>query len=673
MGLRFKLAMHTAALLGVSTVLLVLSGQASAAVVSSNITTPSNPTYIQRNNDNAADPANTFAISGTTVDDGTPGNVDLRCYYGTTSIPVATNVAVTYSGTSGTFSTMHTLVSNDTEHTCTLRAIPTSTTPANVSPFVGPVLGIGDYSASTYGSGPNAGQVYSFYNNASQTAGQGDFQTYGDGGMYDAYPIDPSTFNEGADEFYANDTYDALTNTGVTRSSVQVDGANAFGAAGAEEVCGSACALPGIPTLTYTHSLDPATGNLTIHESEPLVKCAPDASTYPPTIGTSCTSFVPTGVTLNRTIYQYANGRQSLLTDSYVSTTGASHSLDLISIEDAQCPQSPTCTTGAGYNFPWVDGATTYNTHTAGDTEPAPASAPASVYVAWDNSLADGDETGAQGAITFGQKPNGFAFAANGDSGSTHLTALFTRTVPASGSTTLTQAFSWAFTKADAHALAAQAQAILGGPAVAITSPANGSSKNSPVTVTGTAAASAGQGGLASLTVNGHAVSVAANGTWSTSLALGPGANTITAIATDGDGEQAQAQITVHAVPRVKLKGKKFNGKAVLLKLACASNGSNCKGKITLRYTETVVTTRHGKKHRHKVTLVVGSASYSVTAGHSKTITVKLKGNGKRLLKALHKLPVKGTVTLVQPNGRSTKAIGFKLTLKPVKKKKHHH
>lgn len=42
------------------------------------------------------------------------------------------------------------------------------------------------------------------------------------------------------------------------------------------------------------------------------------------------------------------------------------------------------------------------------------------------------------------------------------------------------------------------------------------------------------------------------------------------------------------------------------------------------------------------------------------TITVTLSRNGEKLLKTLHKLPVKGIVTLVQQNGHSTTAITFK-------------
>ena len=627
--MRFYGGFQATAGLAAAVAMLVFSASASAAVLSSHITTPSDPTFVQYNDDNASDPGNTFTISGTTVDDGTPGNVDIVCTEGTSSQTFESNVPVTYTGTSGTFSVSHTLISQETEQTCRLHAVPAGTTPTDLSPFAGPRLGISDYQTFTYGGGPENGKQYDFYLSDSQLTGYGDYESYTNGGMYDAEPLDPTTFAFGGDVFYANDTYNALTKSGVTRSSVQVDGANAFGAASAEFLCGSTCAFSGIPVMTESHSYDPATGGLTIHESEPLVKCEPDPTTYPPTIGTSCTSFAPTGVSVSRVIQQDAGGRQSSLIDTYTSTDGAAHHLDLVSIEDAQ-------ESTAGYNFPWIDGST-YSTHTAGDTKSAPPSAPASVYVEWENTLADGDENGAQGAITFGQAPNGFAFASQGDFGSTHLQALYTRTVPASGSLTLSQMFSWAFTKADAHTLAAQAQAALQSPAVAITSPSNGTAlTQTPTTVTGTASASAGQGGLSSVTVDGHPVTVAANGSWSTSVPLSSGSNTIAAVATDGNGEQSQAQTTVTYTPVIhtppvpapheRLVHKSFNGKAVVARLACAASGSKCSGKITLTYKATVVTVHHGKKHKHKVRFMVGRARYSINAGQ----TTQRHGAAKR-------------------------------------------
>jgi hypothetical protein len=109
----------------------------------------------------------------------------------------------------------------------------------------------------------------------------------------------------------------------------------------------------------------------------------------------------------------------------------------------------------------------------------------------------------------------------------------------------------------------------------------------------------------------------------------------------------------------------------VLVKLACASSGSTCKGKVVLRYTETVVTVKHGHTYHHKMTVVLGSAKYSLSPGQSKTVRVSLNRTGRRLLKQRQKLGTKDTVTLVQTNGHTTTAIRFKLTLKAPATKHH--
>ena len=54
---------------------------AEAAVTSSHVTAPTSPSFVQRNNNNSGDPAHQLTVSGTSTNDGTPGNVDLVCTY----------------------------------------------------------------------------------------------------------------------------------------------------------------------------------------------------------------------------------------------------------------------------------------------------------------------------------------------------------------------------------------------------------------------------------------------------------------------------------------------------------------------------------------------------------------------------------------------------------------
>src|SRR5262249_44687881 len=144
---------------------------------------------------------------------------------------------------------------------------------------------------------------------------------------------------------------------GSTRSELQVDGANALSPAQAASL--NSTASPGFPALTSSYSVDPATGNLTINESDQLVKC-PDA-TYPPTPVT-CPSFLSTGVRVDRTITQESDGHLVFITDTYVSTDAQPHTLDLLPQNDQYFGDSGP---KIEYKFP---GEGSFSTHALGDT-----------------------------------------------------------------------------------------------------------------------------------------------------------------------------------------------------------------------------------------------------------------------------------------------------------------
>ena len=268
-------------------------------------------------------------------------------------------------------------------------------------------------------TGPNKEKIYDFEALSSQLSGYAEYESFSGGGLSEAQPLNTTTFEAGANLFTGSDGYPWSTGSGSTRSYVQVDGQNAFGSTAAYEILATAVPssseFAGFPELTVSDEYDHSTGDLTIHESEPLVKCNSEP-TYPPQAGV-CTEFVSTGVTVERTIVQNEGGRQATVSDKYLSTDGITHTVNLISLEDAQEAK-------AGYDFPWVDGST-YHEHTAGEPIAAPPGAPAKVFVGFNNRLADGNEKGAQGAITFSSPPNGLEFVAKGLTGNTHLTASF--------------------------------------------------------------------------------------------------------------------------------------------------------------------------------------------------------------------------------------------------------
>ena len=72
-----------------------------------------------------------------------------------------------------------------------------------------------------------------------------------------------------------------LANTIGARSALQIDGVNAYTTMGAATLFSGSAALAGLQPLTVAVSTDPATGNQTIRESEVIVKCAPDQTTWP--------------------------------------------------------------------------------------------------------------------------------------------------------------------------------------------------------------------------------------------------------------------------------------------------------------------------------------------------------------------------------------------------------
>ena len=245
------------------------------------------------------------------------------------------------------------------------------------------------------------------------------------------------------------------------------------------------------------------------------------------------------------------------------------------------------------------------------------------------------------------------------DSGEESALFDYQRTVPASGSTSITWTYATGTSLAEVQGYAAAAQDAAQAPSVTISSPANGATEtHSPVSVNGSASAGSG---VKSVTVNGVTATVS-GGNWAATLPLTRGHDKLTATMTSNGGNTATASVTVTYAPppRISVKSKRFKGKAILVKLACAASGSSCRGKVTMRYTETVI--KHHKKH--KVAVVIARKSYSIGYGRSATVKAPLNGTGKRLLKAHGKLATKGTVTVTQANGDTTTGATFKLTLK---------
>src|SRR5262249_20406998 len=220
------------------------------------------------------------------------------------------------------------------------------------------------------------------------------------------------------------------------RSSAKIDGANAYAPAAAAGINPNGT---GLPAVSYTYTVDVATGNLVIHETNPFVKCA--NATYPPTT-VSCASFVSPRETDHRTITQDNDGHISWITDQFTTTDGNQRSIDLLWDNTQHFWGGNTGDSSkVEYKFP---GQSAFSTHVVGNNVSLPASA-GTILVRM-HGAADGDTATGQGAIVYNRPATAAAFNFL-DSYDSEFTLHQTGTVPAGGST----AFRFAYVQ-DYHA-----------------------------------------------------------------------------------------------------------------------------------------------------------------------------------------------------------------------------
>ncbi|MBV9337393.1 MAG: hypothetical protein JO243_16035, partial [Solirubrobacterales bacterium] len=447
-------------------------------------------------------------------------------------------------GQGGAFDTTNVPLRAIAGHACRLRAIPAGGgTADDTSSYPDRRVAVSEADLPvTLASGPNAGTPFNFYINAVTFTGfatwsaagtpsnsLGTISPYPCGGP-NAAPIDP------AFDVASNFTIDCAgsllgDDLGVWggRSEVQVDGRNAYDPAAAASLFSNLAGFP--KTLTASVRFDPTSGLVSSSSNEPFVFCnGPNAETPTPS---TCPSFADAGVKLQRTVTTSDAGRVMTMTDTWSSSDGAAHAVDLL--YDDVVGVAGHADGERGWRFP---GQTGFSQYAGGAPVPGPSAAPGSILVRTNVNAADGDPTEAFGAISFGTAPSGFRFASNSELEEHHVLVL-----PAGGSASLTYVYSIAYTSAEANALALAGQDRLQPLALAITSVANSSTASSPAAIlTGTATAGSG---IRSLIVSGQAVPVGSGGAWNARVPLSPGPNLITALAIDGAGATAQAHVTV--------------------------------------------------------------------------------------------------------------------------------
>jgi hypothetical protein len=436
---------------------------------------------------------------------------------------------------------------------CVLRAVPTATTPAappgQASPFQGPHMGWGWIHTNTLGNGydPNpADTPRDYYVERSQSRAENDYDSVASCGLCDTYLFDPVTLGKSNPIWWSNAAlFGSISNGPTNRTSVKVDGANAYTAASAYSVGGGILRnKPGFPKLSMTQSVDPATGDLKIHEHSEFASCSGDPTIHPPTNQT-CPSFAKPVVQLDRTITQRDSGLQAAIVDRWSSVDGQAHQLDAYYDDEIDDTNYAQAGHESKWNFTWTgDGFTTYPPDTS---IPVPAAAPGTVEVKTDGFVADaGDKVNPMGALTYGTLPSEIIFrrpvSAQRQVGDWQ--ARYQKTIPAKGDLTIIQIYSHEFDLASVQDKVQVAELATHAPSVAITSPVAGVTVDAEsVQVTGTASSPDGQ---PSVTVNGVDATVAGDGSWSAQVPITPGANSIVAVATNAIGVPARDERSVN-------------------------------------------------------------------------------------------------------------------------------
>jgi hypothetical protein len=406
----------------------------------SNITVPGSPDYVI-----TTSTSKTIAIAGSTG--GTTGDkADILCYYEddaeaktlASGVPLAAD---------GSFS-LPAVSIEEVPGLCRLRAVPSSSALTTLSGFTGPVLAKSEDFRYLIDSGP---EFSDYYFRGQQMNGAFDYNSAGSCGLSDGYLFDAAALEQTTTTWFCDDAlYGSDKNKG-TRSEVQVDGADAYlrGSADSEAA--------GYPTLTYSYSQDPVSGDVTIEESGELAECP--AGVYPATLA-NCPEYADTGVRLDRTIHQSDDGLLSIITDRFVSTDGEPHAVDTLP-DNTQHFGFSGHPDGEhiSYRFP---GAEPVVSPAAGEAVSF-ADGPGTIYVSVEGA-ADGDRETGRGAIVFDASASPATFTVKYPYESRfhfHQTA----TVPAGGSATKRFAYAQAYTQAEVEALAHQAEAAFAEPA----------------------------------------------------------------------------------------------------------------------------------------------------------------------------------------------------------------
>lgn len=401
---------------------------AGAAVTSSQVTAPADATAYDLDLDHPG----TVRLAGTaTAADPSSDKVDIRCTTGSDSVLVMTGVDLTPTGT---FDVDLPLFRLD-HYSCRLRAVPAGATPSSFAAFDGPTVRVSGHSTNPP---DDPSHLSDFMQDVAGPRGYWSAESTSACFLGDTHALDPDTLTDG--QLFG---CSAIANGDPTgsRASLQVDGKNAFLPAEA--------AIFGIsgsePLRDYTRRFDPATGDATLSQTEPVVRCADGSNDYTPT----CASWTDAGVTDHAETVGDHGGRLVRHTDTWKNADSAAHNVDVWY----------QVATGAGASPAWkFPGQSSYSTYGADNSISSVPAGLGSAYVAADSSQADYAHP--RGSLTWSVAPAEISFAAPD-----MLYLHYRLTVPAGGSTAVTLAYATDGTQAGVDALSQAAREALTPPA----------------------------------------------------------------------------------------------------------------------------------------------------------------------------------------------------------------
>ncbi len=476
-------------------------------------------------------------VTGTISGNGWGANGDLRCYWNdnANSVRVATKIPVN----GGSFAANVSLF-QVAGRVCRLALVPAGQTPSgsDLVSFTGPAVSVSDrFSHSQNGS------LYG-YDILSGTLGFSfELGSAGECPITSSFTTDPASL--GSFTLFDGNACLPANNGSGTRSSVQVDGLNAYAPGAISSLSMTAGFLP----LGYSATFDPNHDTVTIREADTLMICnAPGG--YPPSSNT-CPGLHSSGVQLQQTTTLVASGRIVRIVQRFASIDGRSHSVDLQFVQKVQASSSDE---PPGFAFPHQG---SFAIHGAPDSFSAFPGGASSIFVVG-NPVQSPSISNPIGAITYSRPPTSATFTSEQKAQQATFTMHYAGTIPARNAITYQWALSQSTSLLGVSALEQGERDRFSRPSVAIIQPRRGAVLHEAVVpVAGRVADSVG---IKSLTVNGRPVRVGAGGGFITAVRLRPGRNQISVIAVNDAGNRRGALVSVTYRPAVcvvpRLRGK---------------------------------------------------------------------------------------------------------------------